>query len=251
MRQKLRYFIIKYAAIALAIIIICWALSAAYKSIYQYQLSNAVVKNIVIDGIINSKMKKIIINNTKHYITTPMVDIDTNVIKNSLIRYSFVKDIAVYKKPPYTLKIQVKEYQANFIWFDKDNKGFVVNSEGKKLRRVNKYIDSNLIKIKYGVEALYNSPQVRFLIYMDKSLFSKIDTLMYKGYRWDLILKNGNVINLPEDSRLMEKAMKFLITQNNKKHLLSKPNLILDTRIENKIYVINKENKENSKPDYK
>ncbi|MGV3278523.1 cell division protein FtsQ/DivIB [Rickettsiales bacterium LUAb2] len=230
--------------LTLLIISICaFIVYFLYSKIDDFTNTNLPVKELKIEGA-STRVKQQINNSFANLIGANMVDIRINNIKSQIISMPWVANVSVRKSYPNTIDIKIIEKKPLLIWENDDGEFFVINSENKIVRKSNVSDYKNLILIKQGKVALDRSDDLRFIIYKNYDLLSKISKLEFVGYRWNIYLSNGILIELPESN--VDKAIDKIISANNKYQILSRDIDYIDARIPNKLFIMPKQNNQNS-----
>lgn len=130
----------------------------------------------------------------------PIFATDLTAIEAKLEDVSWVDDALVERRLPDTLYVSIRERQPLALW-QRQGKLAVVDAEGVVLT------DSNLEKfsslpIIVGDEAPLHAPELVAMIQAEPALKSRLESAKWiGGRRWDLYLKNGVAVRLPEDDQ--------------------------------------------------
>ncbi len=145
-------------------------------------------------------------------------------IKNASIRRDFSGDII----------INVVEHNPAAVW-QVDNKLWIVSDEGVQITDQQLEYFAHLPMIS-GVGAEMELEALINAISSNEELFTRVETATWVGgRRWDLILKNGIKIMMPETD--MEVAWKNLTDLEQKEQLLARNILTVDFRVKDKTVV--------------
>ena len=152
-------------------------------------------------------IKEIIIENTKA-VDLIKLKVELDFLRNSSLfflqkkkiikvvdRYDFISNIQLKKKYPNTLKILVSENMPVATEINKKNK-YYLTKDGKKITYIDLKIFENLPVI-FGNHKNFSS----FFSELKKNNFTinKIRAFYYFDVgRWDIVLKDGRTIKLPE-----------------------------------------------------
>lgn len=157
------------------------------------------VQNLIIDGRINtdrSQLKALVdIAPGDPIFATNLPDIE-----RKLEQVSWVKDALVERRLPDTLYINIKERSPLALW-QRQGKLSVVDAEGVVLtdRVLDRFRDLPII---VGEEAPQRAPELVAMIQAEPALKARLESAKWiGGRRWDLYLKNGIAIRLPEDDQ--------------------------------------------------
>jgi cell division protein FtsQ len=130
----------------------------------------------------------------------PIFATDLPDIEQKLEQVSWVKDALVERRLPDTLYINIKERDPLALW-QKQGKLSVVDSEGVVLtdKNLDRFRDLPII---VGDEAPQRAPELVAMIQAEPALKARLESAKWiGGRRWDLFLKNGVAIRLPEDDQ--------------------------------------------------
>ncbi len=134
------------------------------------------------------------------------------------------------------LEITVLEKNPYFLWQDDDGKHKLIASDNTVVKTSPKINLDNFIIIEKGDLALTRSSNLRFIIYQDLKLLKEISKLQFNGYRWDIVLKNGLIIKMPENN--LEDAYKKIILMHKKYDLFGKDIAYIDATSINKLFIM-------------
>lgn len=123
---------------------------------------------------------------------------DLVALQENINKISWVKSTVVERRLPDTLYIGLRERVPVAIW-QKEGKQYLVDAEGVVLtdRDLGKFKDNLIIT---GDKAAQNAAELIGLIDVEADLKERIEIARWIGNRrWDLKLKNGIVVRLPEE----------------------------------------------------
>lgn len=210
------------------------ALDATQKS------TGLVLQNILLDGHTYTPKEKIISAITgkeeegKIYIGYPILDIDLWQIKANLEKLTWIESASVTRQLPSTLSISVVERQPMALWQD-NNKVSLIDRGGKVINETNLEKFSNLI-ILVGSNVPYHAGHFLKFISSTPDITKMISSgVLVNGRRWNVNLKSGILIKLPEDNP--ETAWNFLTKKQLESKILESNVKIIDLRIEKKMFV--------------
>lgn len=199
-----------------------------------------VLENILLDGHTYTPKEKIIAAITgredegKIYIGYPIMDIDLWQIKANLEKLTWIKSASVTRQLPSTLSISVVERQPMALWQD-NNKVNIIDINGKVINETNLERFSNLI-ILVGSKVPYHASHFLKFISGTPEVAKMVSSgVLVNGRRWNVNLKNGILVKLPEDNP--EKAWEFLTKKQLENKILESNVKIIDLRIEKKMFV--------------
>lgn len=191
-------------------------------------------------------IKEISVSSTNEY--CPIVNDSTfDRYKNESLLSVSLKDIYDYTKSfdcvenvkisrifPNKLKINVINKTPLAIWQNKKEFLFITTTnELMKIRNSENLL--NFITIT-GRNAYLYATKLMDMLSIDQEIFSQVDAAMWVGERrWDIKLKDGTEIKLPEnDPEVAWK--KFIDLRNNSEKFNQGKMKVIDLRIEDKIY---------------
>jgi cell division septal protein FtsQ len=193
-----------------------------------------ICNNIEIKGNYNLDYKKLRDNidnfcNNKNY--------DLEILKNNIIEDPWVKDIYLKKILPDKLKIEIAEYYPFAIFFDGkkhnlvDQFGNIINIGDKELHNFKHLLIAGGNGFEEEINSFFNLLSVHDDI--TKSL-RKIERIGRR--RWDLTLKNGLLIKLPEEDENIFEVWNALEKMLNTYGLVVDLESI-DLRVRDKVYL--------------
>lgn len=163
----------------------------------QMAESGFAVRNLYITGRANTDrnyIKEIVDVDMGESIFSP----DLDAVRARLENISWVRRATVERHFPDTLAINLEERVPIALW-QHQNKLFVIDDEGIVLtdRDVSKF--KNLLLL-VGEQAPKYAAELVAMIAVEKDLAARTQSAKWVGdRRWDLYLKNGVVVKLPED----------------------------------------------------
>ena len=188
------YYILLMILLALSLSI---ALLLSYK--VNYFIKNVAINSIEIHGA-SIQSQKIILNTLNKLKGQPISKLNLQYLQTYLLSMPSIAKASVYRNMTGKVKIFVLEKNPYFLWLNDNNNYKIVDSENQIINVKLQFPVTDLIKIESGEEALKQSSVIRFLMYKDINILKQVDTIMYKGYYWNIILKNNIIIKLPIDN---------------------------------------------------
>ena len=185
------------------------------------------IKKIEINGLNNDEQIKIF-KDLDFLDTRSLFFLDTVRIKKVLSSHSFIESFSIFRKFPSTLRIDIKKTSilANrYI----DGLSFFVGSNGKLIKSEKEIND---IPIVFG--NFENNQFLKLKKMIDESNLSylEIDSIYYfDSKRWDIKMKNGILIKLPNEKTL--NALKFVVDLLLEEKF--KDIKLIDTRLNNQV----------------
>ncbi len=221
-----------------AVILISFSVILAYKVFYfikRVPVSEIVVKGASLD------VKSEIINNLSFIKGNKVLDVNLEKLQIYINSLPWIYKSSISRNLNGKITINVVEINPYFLWKNDDDKYKVISSDDTLVDIKLNFPLENLITIEQGEKSLKNSHNIRFLIYQDLDILKEIKTLRYNGYRWDIILKDGLVIKLPENN--VDKAYKKFLSLNKKYNLMEKDLEYIDVTSVNKLFALPRINK--------
>lgn len=168
----------------------------------------------------------------KHY---SLLLLSGNELKERVENIEFIKNVIVEKKFPDTILLRITEREPIALW---QSKGEIklLDSEGVVLNVPKKGTFAGL-PIVVGEDAAFHAKALFEFLINEPILFGKIQAMsLIHGRRWDILLKNGLVIKLPENKP--EQAWATLARLDQQHQLLEKPIKTIDLRVADKLYIL-------------
>ena len=123
---------------------------------------------------------------------------DLGEIQSAIAKLPWVKSATVERRLPDTIYVKLQEREPVAL-YQKDGKLALVDSEGVILSNKNLSNFKNMIVIT-GESAPQNAPELIGLINAEPELRERIEIARWIGdRRWDIKLKNGITLRLPEE----------------------------------------------------
>ncbi len=191
------------------------------------------MQNILVEGRINSDadVLKALINIERG---DPIFAFDPKDAKSLIERIAWVKEAHVERRLPGTIYIGLVERKPVALWQNK-KKIRVIDSEGVTLtdRRIEPFKD---LIILVGESAPQHAPDLLAFLAVEPLINDKIEAAIWIGERrWDLKLKNGIKVKLPEND--MGLALRRLAKAQAEDGLLEKDLIVVDMREADRITV--------------
>lgn len=164
----------------------------------------------------------------------PLLSQDINAITERIEDHKWINKAAVRRELSGEILINVLEHQPVALW-QVENKLWVVSDEGIQIDDENLEYFAALPMIS-GVGAQNKLENLITAISSNLMLFERVETASWVGgRRWDLILKNGIKVMLPE--RDLALAWQNLTTFVEEEQLLARNILAIDFRVKDKTVV--------------
>lgn len=163
-----------------------------------------------------------------------LLALDIKNVKAKVEELSWIKTATITRKLPDGVVISVVEHVPAALW-QIENKLWILSDEGVQITDENLQYFSDLPMIS-GVGADKELESLLTAVSGSTELFGRVETASWiGGRRWDLILKNGIKIMLPEDH--MSNAWQKLVSFEIKEKLLARNILVVDFRLQDKTVV--------------
>lgn len=184
------------------------------------------VNNLMIDGRVNldrATLKSVLNVRKGQSIFEP----DLMVMRQRLEQLSWVKSAVVERHLPDTLYVRLEERQPMALW-QRQNKLAVVDRDGVVLTETDlKKFKSLMILV--GAEAPSFAPELVAMLRAEPDFAARVESAKWiGGRRWDLFLKNGVEVRLPEED--MGQAIKRLADAQREAKLMDRNVLAIDLR---------------------
>ncbi|MFL1781348.1 Cell division protein FtsQ [Candidatus Hepatincolaceae symbiont of Richtersius coronifer] len=204
-----------------------------------FKLSNFVktipISTIIIQGaspeVTTTIQKELIFLQGKNITNVNLIN-----LQKYLQQMPWVYKVSIYRNLTGIIKINVIEKNPYFLWLNDTNVYQLIDSDNKVSKNKLNFDLRNLIVIEKGKTALDNFSHLRFVIYKDLSILKKIKKLSFNGYRWDIHLKNGIIIKLPEEN--LDQAYDRIIRAHKKYNILNKQIDYVDSTVTNKLFIM-------------
>jgi cell division protein FtsQ len=164
----------------------------------------------------------------------PLLTTNIKAIKDQVEQLSWVKTAKVTRRLPDGVLINVLEHVPAALW-QVDNKLWVLSDEGVQItdHKLEYFADLPMIS---GAGADQHLEDLLLVVTKNNELFNRVETASWiGGRRWDLILKNGIKIMLPEQEIIT--AWQSLVEFERLEKLLARNILAVDFRIKDKTVV--------------
>ncbi len=253
LKYKFRYFVnflqkcFKFIAFLLCVVGVCFVIFRKKKLdeylskfvdrtyYYSFSLNKNVCSRLYIDGIlyVNYLELQNKINRYCEEYNYTMTSLQRDILLDP-----WVKNVTIHKKLPDTLRIRIKEYNPFAVWINNKGEYKLIDEYGDEIKISKKEIGlfENLLivvgdNLKTEVYDLFNL----FSIYSEIAFYT-VKATRVGNRRWNLVLRNGVIVKLPEEDHNLFEAWNIL------DKLLKIPELdsnlkFIDLRIENKIFL--------------
>lgn len=184
------------------------------------------VANLLIEGRVNltrEQLKSVLDVDRGQSI----FEVDLVTMRSRLESLSWVESAVVERHLPDTLSVRVNERVPLVLW-QRKNKLSVVDAQGKILT------DNNLSKFKnllivVGEDAPKFAPELVAMLEAEQDFGARVESAKWIGdRRWDLYLKNGVEVRLPEED--MGQAIKRLADAQREAQLMDRDVSAIDLR---------------------
>tara|TARA_B100000609_G_C17169017_1_gene410561 strand:+ start:480 stop:1148 length:669 start_codon:yes stop_codon:yes gene_type:complete len=187
------------------------------------------IKKINIFGINNIEVSNVK-NEINNLNINNIISLNKNEISNVIDSYSIVENYKIFKKYPSTLNIEI--IKTNFLAkINYDGKTYIVGSNG---RLINEKFNNDHLPYIFGNPETKEFLKLKEKIDLSKFSYDQIKNFyFYPSKRWDLELKDGIRIKLPNFNivKSLNQSFEFL----NHKNL--RDIKIIDLRVKNQIII--------------
>jgi cell division protein FtsQ len=168
--------------------------------------------------------------------STAMPLVDVSGIRESLLKYGWVKDARVARRLPDTLVIDIVERDSAAIWQDR-NKLSLVDADGVVLGPV-KVTEMPDLPLLIGTGANAQSRYLERVLADAPALRPQLESATWVSQRrWDLAFQSGEVIALPEGEGPAKSALAKFAKLDKSAGLLGRGIVRIDLRIPGKMIV--------------
>ena len=187
------------------------------------------IKKINIFGINNIEVSNVK-NEINNLNLNNIISLNKNEISNVIDSYSIIENYKIFKKYPSTLNIEI--IKTNFLAkINYDGKTYIVGSNG---RLINEKFNNDHLPYIFGNPETKEFLKLKEKIDLSKFSYDQIKNFyFYPSKRWDLELKDGIRIKLPNLNivKSLNQSFEFL----NHKNL--RDIKIIDLRVKNQIII--------------
>jgi len=184
------------------------------------------VKNVIVEGRQNANLQalKYIVDVEKGQ---SIFEPDIDDIKDKLEHVTWVKSAVVERHLPDTIAIRLQERVPMALW-QHQGKLSVIDTDGEVLA------DGNLSRFKHlmilvGDDAPKRAKDLVSMITVEPDLKTRVESAKWiGGRRWDLFLKNGVSVKLPEDD--LGQAVRRLASAQGEAKLMDRKIQSIDLR---------------------
>jgi cell division protein FtsQ len=160
--------------------------------------------------------------------------LDADAARTRLLANPWIADAAVLKLYPDRLQITITERQAFALW-QKDGRVGVIAADGTVLEP---FVENRYVRLPLVVGRGAERRAKDFLAILDRypDIRSQLRaSIMVADRRWNLRLKNGIDVRLPETN--VEQALDRLVALDREKKILSRDILAIDLRLSDRVTV--------------
>lgn len=164
----------------------------------------------------------------------PIFGVNIAEAQKSLAGLSWVKDVSISRRLPDKIVVDLKERVPAALWQYK-KKISVIDREGVVLAS-DDLSDYKSLPLAVGQDAAQHVAELLGFLDAVPVIANQLDSAARTGSRrWDLRLKNGIAVKLPEQDA--ELALSYLGTLEEQKHILDKAIVSIDLRLPEKMVV--------------
>ena len=191
------------------------------------------VKNILVEGrkYTNAQTLKAIIDVDKG---DALLGFDPENTQETLSRLSWVKEVRVERRFPDTIYVELTERVPMALW-QRNKRLSLIDTEGVVLTDHDLEPFQDFVVV-IGDEVPKYAPAFVTMLQAEPEVIAKMDAAILKsGRRWDLMLKSGSVVKLPEDNIAL--AFRRLVAMQAEKQIMDKDIKAIDVRDPTRILV--------------
>ncbi len=191
------------------------------------------VQNIMVEGrkYTDADTLKAIIDVEKG---DPLLAFDPENTQETLSRLSWVKEVRVERRFPDTIYVHLTERIPMALW-QRNKRLSLIDTEGVVLTDHDLEPFQDFVVV-IGDEVPKYAPDFVSLLQAEPEIIAKMDTAILKsGRRWNLILKSGATVKLPEHN--MALAFRRLVAMHAEKQIMDKDIKTIDVRDPTRILV--------------
>jgi cell division protein FtsQ len=191
------------------------------------------VRNVLVEGRAQTKAAEIL-DALRAERGAPLLAIDVASAKERLERLPWVKTAVVERRLPDTLSVRVEERKAFALW-QRGKRLAVIDRDGTVIvsDKLGRFADRPLV-VGEGAEA--RAAEIVDLLAADPQLRRRVEAaVLVSGRRWNLRLKNGIEVRLPEEG--MAEAWAQLARMVREGELLTRAVTMVDLREPGKVTV--------------
>jgi cell division protein FtsQ len=244
---RLKFLLRRAGFIGGGVVLVCWAaawlfLSGAFTrgvqwtedKIYRETADRGfVINNVLVEGRVNTDpdMLRALLDVNRG---DPVFAFNPREAKDLIERLTWIKEAHVERRLPDTVYIGLRERVPLALWQDK-GKIRLVDNEGVTLtdKNLGKFGDLLII---VGDDAPLHAPELVNMLGAEPDIRGRIEAATWVGERrWDLKLKNGMTVKLPESD--LGLALARLSQAQDKDGLLDRDVTVIDVRESDRITV--------------
>lgn len=154
--------------------------------------------------------------------------------QSMLAKLSWVKDVRVERRWPDTVYIEIRERKPFALW-QRNQRLSLIDREGAVLtdHRLERFKDLLIVT---GQDAEKKAQELLPLLEAEPALLTRAEAaVLVSSRRWDLKLKDGKTVKLPEEE--VGLALRRLVRRHEEDGLLDKAVSVVDVRMKDSITV--------------
>ena len=165
---------------------------------------------------------------------TPIFNINLRDLHNRVSQIGWVKNVIIERRLPGTIHIVLDE-RAPVALLQNDTNHQLIDSTGAIIEGADPR-DFTHLKVVVGENAATNAAHILAALKTEPELFSEVWAISFRSERrWDVYLKNGMEIRLPESNPIS--AWSRLAIINRKKAIMNRDLAVIDLRIPKQLIV--------------
>ena len=157
-----------------------------------------IVRDLYIEGVRHTAAAKARAIVTP-YRGMPIFSVPINEIKEKVERLPWVEIALVERLLPSTIAVRIKEHTATALW-QYHGAFYLIDAYGEKIVEVNDYAEYGDLILISGARAVESLPALMVHMRNYPKIAERVASASFVGERrWDVYLKNGVLLKLPED----------------------------------------------------
>jgi len=205
------------------------------RAVYGAQESaGLMVRDIVIVGRNKADIDDIKAAIGKDIKGSPIMSLDLVSIRERVQNINWIREAAVVRRLPDTVRIEIVERKPIAIWQDAGELS-LIDKDGVVITNDN-IGDYSELPIVIGYNAPEKAYDIMKLMATKPDLFNTVASLTLVGNRrWDVKFYNGVVVKLPEEES--EAAWNYLAELEDSKSILKRNILTIDFRLKDRVFI--------------
>ena len=157
----------------------------------------------------------------------PLFLFEPNPARNMIEKISWVKTVQVERRMPDTIYVGLEERVPMALW-QRNNQLSLIDTEGVILtnNKLNRFKDLIVV---VGEDVPTRAPEFLALLTAEPEILKQVEAAKsVSGRRWDLTLKSGAIVKLPEEETAL--ALRRLASMQEEENIMDKNIKVIDVR---------------------